>query len=75
MNSREINMGSQKLTARELQILEALVQCKSNKQIAKYLEIKESTVEIHLYNIYRKINVQSRVEAVCYAISKGIGRF
>lgn len=67
-------MESKQLTNRELQILEALVQCKSNKQIAKYLGIKESTVEVHLHNVYRKIGVQTRVEAIFYAISKGIKR-
>ena len=38
---------------------------KTNTQIAEDLFISESTVKAHIYNIFRKMNVKSRVEAVC----------
>jgi DNA-binding CsgD family transcriptional regulator len=51
-----------KLTKREAQVLELLLQGKSNKQIAQALGITESTVEFHLKNIYAKYGVSSYKE-------------
>ena len=52
-----------KLTARELQIAGLLQVGGTNKEIAEELEIVEGTVECHLTQIYRKLEVQSRAEA------------
>lgn len=49
---------------REQEVAEILLQGKSNKQIALALGISASTVEYHLKNIYRKLQVSSRTEAV-----------
>ncbi len=49
---------------RQYQVLELLLQGKSNKQIALELGISESTVEFHLRNIYGKLQVRSRTEAI-----------
>ena len=49
---------------REEKVVELLLQAKSNKQIAQALSIAERTVEFHLKNIYEKLGVDSRVEAV-----------
>jgi DNA-binding CsgD family transcriptional regulator len=49
---------------REKEVTEFLLQGKSNKQIALALGISASTVEYHLKNIYKKLQVNSRTEAV-----------
>ena len=55
------------LTGREVAILNALVQGKSNKVIAIQLCITEATVKIHLKAILRKIRVQNRTQAAIWA--------
>jgi DNA-binding NarL/FixJ family response regulator len=60
------------LTLRELEIVQLLVECKSNKEIASQLCISKKTVEFHLKNIYRKISVNSRTEAAVWAIQHGL---
>lgn len=53
------------LTNREIEILEQIYNGKTNTQIAEELFISESTVKAHIYNLFRKLGVKSRVEAVC----------
>jgi DNA-binding NarL/FixJ family response regulator len=55
------------LTDRELEILRAVGEGKSNREIGKQLWLAEQTVKFHLTNIYRKLNVTSRTEAVHWA--------
>jgi DNA-binding NarL/FixJ family response regulator len=52
------------LSDRELSILRALGDGMSNKQIAKEFWLAEQTVKFHLTNIYRKLSVATRTEAV-----------
>jgi DNA-binding NarL/FixJ family response regulator len=60
------------LSERELSILKALAEGLSNKQIAKQLWLAEQTVKFHLTNIYRKLDVSSRTEAVRSAYEHGL---
>jgi DNA-binding NarL/FixJ family response regulator len=60
------------LTDRELEILHALGEGRSNREIAKLLWLAEQTVKFHLTNIYRKLNVSSRTEAVHWAYGHGL---
>jgi DNA-binding NarL/FixJ family response regulator len=60
------------LSKRELVILQALQSGLSNKQIAKELFLAEQTVKFHLTNIYRKLGVNSRTEAIRYAYEHGL---
>lgn len=60
------------LSPRELAILEALESGGSNREIAERLFVAEQTVKFHLTNIYRKLGVSSRTEAVHYAYAKGL---
>jgi DNA-binding CsgD family transcriptional regulator len=58
------------LSQRETEVLYWLIQGKDNKYIAIQLNIKVGTVRKHLENIYLKLGVQSRTEAVTYALEK-----
>ncbi|MEZ8142762.1 DNA-binding response regulator [Enterovibrio norvegicus FF-33] len=51
------------LTERELQILQQVAKGLRNKQIAESLYISEATVKVHLKNLLKKLNVDSRVAA------------
>jgi two-component system nitrate/nitrite response regulator NarL len=62
----------EKLTAREREILLCLARGASNKEIARELELAESTVKIHVQNILRKLNLTSRVQAAVYAVEAGL---
>ena len=59
------------LTERELGILELVGKGLSNKQIGKQLFISDRTVQAHLSNIFSKLGVNSRTEAVMHAVRKG----
>ncbi len=59
------------LTERELGILELVGKGLSNKQIGKKLYISDRTVQAHLSNIFSKLGVNSRTEAVMHAVRKG----
>lgn len=63
-----------KLTPREREILGFLAQGKSNKEIARSLDLAESTVKIHVQNILKKLSLSSRVQAAVFAVENGVGR-
>lgn len=60
------------LTDRELEVLYSLTQGINYKQISKLLFISESTVKTHINNIFTKLNVSDRTQAVLYALKHGI---
>lgn len=53
-----------KLTPREKEFIDLIYSGKSNKEIAEILFLSESTVKTHIYNIFRKMSVKSRVELI-----------
>ena len=59
------------LTKRELDVMKLLMQGHSNKEIARRLIISERTVQTHLSNIFAKMSVASRTEAVLVALHDG----
>ncbi len=61
----------QRLTRRELDVMQALLRGYSNKEIARELVISERTVQTHLSNIFSKMEVNSRTEAVLVAMRDG----
>jgi pimeloyl-ACP methyl ester carboxylesterase/DNA-binding CsgD family transcriptional regulator len=58
------------LTRREHQVLTWLTQGMTNKEIARHLHISEKTVRNHLSNVYRKMGVRSRAQAIVKAASE-----
>ena len=58
------------LTARELEVLDLLVDGDSNKDIARRLGITPKTVMHHTSSIYRKLGVRGRAEAVAWAVRR-----
>ena len=59
-----ITGGGFNLTARENEILDLLSQGFRNKEIADRLFVSVNTIRTHIYNIYEKLHVQNRVEAL-----------
>jgi len=60
------------LTGREIEILKLLAGGMANKQIAYKLKISEKTVRNHVSNMYEKLNIYDRSQAVLYAVRKGL---
>jgi DNA-binding NarL/FixJ family response regulator len=60
------------LTAREVEIVTAVAQGLSNREIARLLHITEPTVKFHLSNVYRRLRVSNRTEAARWALSTGL---
>ncbi len=63
--------GLDELQSRELDVIKLTAKGLSNKDIANELFISERTVQTHLINIFRKLGVNSRTQAVLYALKKG----
>lgn len=60
------------VTPREQAVLELLAHGMSNKQIAQHLGVSSRTINFHLSNLYSKMGVNSRTEAVLYALRHGL---
>jgi two-component system, NarL family, response regulator LiaR len=60
------------LTPREIEILTLLALGLANKQIAHRIKISDKTVRNHISNIYQKVRVADRSQAVLYAVRKGL---
>ena len=61
------------LTQREEEVLHLLTQGITYKGVAKQLFISETTVKTHVNNIFQKLQVNDRTQAVLYAINNGLG--
>ena len=66
------SVSGEALTGRELEVLTLLVRGKSNKEMGTLLFISETTVKGHLRNIFTKLNVLSRTEAITTALRRGL---
>jgi len=60
------------LSPREQEVLRQIARGASNKEIARALEIAETTVKIHVQHILRKLGVSSRVQAAVVVTSGGV---
>lgn len=61
------------LSRRETEVLRALVQGISNRQIGDQLGVEEVTVKLHLRRVYKKIKAANRIQAVKLAMANGLG--
>lgn len=59
------------LTGREIEVLRLLAGAASNREMAEQLSISPRTIETHLANIYGKLAVRGRTEAMLWAIREG----
>ena len=69
----QVPVGREKFSPRERDILACLARGESNKEIARGLDLAESTVKIHVQNIFKKLNMSSRVQVALYAAEHGFG--
>ncbi len=60
------------LTERETEVLQLLADGRSNKEIARHLQIAETTVKSHVKSIMQKLDVASRTQAALYAVRSGL---
>ena len=65
-------MSGEALTSREIDVLKLLARGRSNKEIGSDLFISETTVKTHMRNIFAKLNVMSRTEAIAAANKRGL---
>ncbi|MBL9038313.1 MAG: response regulator transcription factor [Archangium sp.] len=61
-----------KLSARESEILQLIAKGVSNQEAARLLNLSKATIRTHLEHIYRKLEVNNRVEAVTEGLRKGL---
>ena len=60
------------LSGREVEVLQLIAKGSANKEIGASLSISESTVKTHVANIFQKLDVNDRTDAVTQALQKGI---
>ena len=63
---------NQGLTHRELEILQLIVNGRSNKEIANHLSLSVNTVSVHRANIMEALDIHNTAELVVYAIKNGL---
>jgi NarL family two-component system response regulator LiaR len=74
LTNKEVYRGEEMtegLTKREIEVLQVVAQGKSNREVGEELFISPHTVQVHLRNIFGKLGVGNRVEAVAYAVRQG----
>lgn len=60
------------LSPREREIFVLIAKSLSNKQIARELDIAETTVKIHIQHIFKKLDLTSRVQIAVFAVTHGL---
>ena len=66
-----LELAQSELSQRETEILRLVARGTSNREVARNLHISETTVKRHLANVYAKLGVHTRGEAVSKAVSEG----
>jgi DNA-binding NarL/FixJ family response regulator len=64
--------GFEELSQREVDVIKLMTRGYNNRQIADILFISEHTVKVHIRNIFRKIGVVDRTNAVLWALERGL---
>jgi len=60
------------LTEREIEVMQLVARGLSNKQVARVIDRTDETVKIHLKNVFAKLGVADRTEAVTVALTRGL---
>ncbi len=68
----EDGLSGSRLSKRQVQLLAALEQGLSNRDIAERLGISEHTVKVHLWRLFRRLGVKSRTQAIYAARTSGL---
>ncbi|TQS70167.1 response regulator transcription factor [Rhodobacteraceae bacterium] len=71
-DTSELHPIAQSLTKREAEVLKGLTEGKSNKEIARDLDLTEPTVKLHMKTLYRKLDVNNRTQAAIVARDAGV---
>ena len=71
-STREARLATDRLTPREREVLQALGEGLSDKEIARRLHVGEGTVHSHVTNILSKLEVSSRLQALVFAVRHGV---
>jgi DNA-binding NarL/FixJ family response regulator len=66
------HMSDEKLTAREVEVLQQVAGGNRNRDIAEMLSISEETVKVHLKHIMDKLGASDRTQAIAIAVRRGI---
>jgi DNA-binding NarL/FixJ family response regulator len=69
---RSAQPTAMQVTARETEVLKLLVNARSNREIAKVMQIEERTVKAHVAKLMRKAGVDNRIALSIYAVTNGI---
>ncbi len=64
---------TQRLSRRETQVVRAIAQGFTGREIAKQFRLSEKTVQTHRARIYKKLQLRSRADLVHYAVAHGLG--
>lgn len=68
----EMALDAPPLTPRESEILELIARGKTNSEIAEHLALSKATVQNHVSNIYAKLSIETRSQAVLYALRNSL---
>lgn len=72
LESRGLEDSYELLTDREREILQLVAEGRTNKEVAAFLGVSQTTVETHRTHILRKLGLHSVPELILYAVRKGI---
>jgi len=67
-----MNTGNNQFSSREKEVIELLMQGKSNQEIAETLVVSVATVYTHVSKILDKLHLASRTQAALYALREGL---
>ena len=70
--TREARLAIDRLTPREREVLQALAEGSSDREIARRLYVREGTVHSHVTNILGKLEASSRLQALVFALRHGV---
>ncbi len=68
----DLKAGLSSLTEREIEVMRLIAKGKTNAEIAAELFVGETTVKTHISNLFAKLDLRDRVQAVVYAYESGL---